>query len=496
MRPYLTMVVSNVHFKTSGWGTDVVRTPGLGCLKKQSGTGHVRSRVRYQRKRMNRRPESKLNDQEVEVKYMSDRKQQRGSDAVSLCGKLDELQQPLQLEVAVYSRICEIGKEHWDACNDGSNPFVCYDFLDSLEESGSVSAATGWVPQHVVLRDVEKKEVHACVPLYLKSHSYGEYVFDHSWAEAYDQASAMTGSSRLYYPKLQSCVPFTPVTGTRLLVKPGPYENDVRIAASQMLASLPNELGVSGIHITFCSNNIDSAPLESAGFMKRIGIQYHWVNQSYESFDDFLSSLQQRKRKSIRQERKRLKGEGLTIRRLSGDDVRNNDYLWDRFYQFYLNTSQKKWGIPYLNRKFFSMLGDRLSDRVLLVVAERKNRCSSEMIAGALNLIGTDAIYGRNWGCEIGENIKGLHFELCFYQAIEEAIERGLPRVEAGAQGEHKLQRGYLPVLTHSMHYIEDEGFKEAIKDFLWREKRHIELIKEQILLNESPYKDIPEVLQ
>ena len=268
--------------------------------------------------------------------WMNDRKiLSRKTRAVEQDSSLDQSAPFQKFEATLHKRISEIGREDWDACHNGNNPFISYDFLDALEESGSVAPETGWLPQHLAVRDANTKEIFSCVPLYLKSHSYGEYVFDHSWAEAHDQAAMMGGSSHRYYPKLQSCVPFTPVTGTRILAKSCENEVEIRKATARSLASLPAELGVSSVHVSFCSKDLDVSSLESAGFLQRQGIQYHWRNQDYSSFEDFLGTLKQKKRKSIRQERKRVSNEGLKIRRLSGEEVRS-EVIWDRFYQFYL----------------------------------------------------------------------------------------------------------------------------------------------------------------
>ena len=443
----------------------------------------------------------------------------------------------LNLEATIVRSISSIGRDTWDSCHDGSNPFLSYDFLSSLEESGSVAPDCGWLPQHFVIHNLPKngsesdKEVMACVPLYLKSHSAGEYVFDHAWAEAYDANFASRSSGRGYYPKLQSCIPFTPVTGSRMLVRPGEHAEQVAGAVASTLGKLPGDFKLSSLHMTF--NTAEECNLMArVGGMTRIGVQYHWHNDSgpnhdgkiqsstrigintredqaevvkYTSYEEFLAALQQKRRKAIRQERKRVANAGLHIERRTGADVQDSA-LWDAFYGFYLNTIDRKWGTAYLERDFFDLLSQRMADKVLLVTAEEKNSTGGPLalpsisnalgrqgqrrkpIAAALNLLGTDAIYGRNWGCEAGDEIKGLHFELCFYQAIEYAIENGLKRVEAGAQGEHKLARGYLPELTYSSHFIQDYEFRGAVEAFLRREKAEMGYIAEMMKQRDSPY--------
>lgn len=396
----------------------------------------------------------------------------------------------ISIKATLARTIDDIGRDNWNACHDGSNPFLHYEFLNALEESKSVDPNTGWLPQHLVLSIDEspQQQTMACMPLYLKSHSYGEYVFDNSWAEAHDRYT----TKRSYYPKLQAAVPFTPVSGNRLLIRPGPFEHEVRAAMAKTLSSIPEEMGVSSLHVTF-NNNEEWELLSNHGFLKRAGIQYHWENgyntqneQFYSSFDDFLSTLQQKRRKGIRQERKKVLVEsGLKICRYTGDDVKNQQ-LWDSFYEFYLNTIDRKWGVPYLTREFFTQVSETMPEKILLVVAY-DDVLTTKPVAAALNFIGSDCLYGRNWGCSV--DYKGLHFELCYYQALEFAIENRIARVEAGAQGEHKLQRGYLPALTYSSHFIVDEEFRLAVRNYLRSEVAEIAAYAEMLTVRASPYK-------
>lgn len=350
--------------------------------------------------------------------------------------------------------VCAIPAEAWDACAGRDNPFVSHAFLSILERSGSARARTGWQPIPIIVDGADGQPA-AIAPAYAKSHSQGEYVFDHAWADAWERA----GGS--YYPKLQVAVPFTPAPGPRLLLR-DPAQAPALIAA---IEAVTDQHGLSSAHATFvCPDQL--AAFEAAGWLIREGTQFHWQNQGYGAFDDFLGELASRKRKAIRKERSGAI-EGLTIRHVSGSDISEAD--WDAFWVFYQDTGARKWGQPYLTRQFFSLLGEAMPDQVLLIFAERDGR----PIAGALNLIGTDTLYGRYWGCT--EEVPFLHFELCYYQAIDAAIARGLKTVEAGAQGEHKLARGYVPVPTWSAHYIPDLGFRRAIADFLVRERESVE---------------------
>jgi uncharacterized protein len=341
----------------------------------------------------------------------------------------------------------------WDACAGSDNPFLGHAFLSALEQSGSATGRTGWQPVPIAV-DGDDGRVVAVTPAYLKSHSHGEYVFDHSWAAAWERAGGD------YYPKLQIAVPFTPVPGRRLLCR-DPALAPALIAAAEAMV-VQNDL--SSAHATFIAE--EEVPLfEAAGWLIRTDSQFHWHNEGYASFDDFLAALSSRKRKAIRKERAMALA-GLTVEHVTGAAI--EEHHWDAFWAFYQDTGSRKWGRPYLTRAFFSMLGERLAERILLIFALR----DGQPIAGALNLIGVDALYGRYWGA-LAE-IPHLHFEICYYQAIDAAIARGLSRVEAGAQGAHKLARGYRPVPTWSAHYIPDPGFRNAVADFLAAERHAV----------------------
>lgn len=382
----------------------------------------------------------------------------------------------LTLNARILDRIDKVAASAWDACAGHSNPFISHAFLNALEVSGSVGRGTGWLPQHIVLQD-ETGQVHAAVPLYVKGHSQGEYVFDHGWAEAYERAGGR------YYPKLQVAAPFSPVPGPRLLVREGPQRAEVLDALIRALTQTADTSGLSSLHVTFCLPE-EAALLAEHGFLRRLATQYHWHNHGYQRFDDFLGALSSRKRKAIRKERAAVQALGLDIRALSGDDL--TPAHWDAFFEFYMDTGGRKWGRPYLTRAFFTALHETLRQKVLLVMAFR----DGAPIAGALNLIGADALYGRNWGCV--EDVPYLHFECCYYQAIDYAIAHGLAKVEAGAQGEHKIQRGYLPVETHSAHWISDAHFRAAVADYLERERR---VMQHEIaeLMTLSPYRQANE---
>jgi predicted N-acyltransferase len=361
-------------------------------------------------------------------------------------------------QLRVLERVDAVPAAAWDHCAGADNPFLSHAFLGALEVSGSATARTGWLPQHLVAEDGEGRMLGA-VPMYLKSHSYGEYVFDHGWADAYRRAGGQ------YYPKLQVAVPFTPVPGPRLLLAP---EADAAVADMLIagLVEIADRRDVSSLHVTFALEG-EWQRFGDAGFLQRKGLQFHWRNPGYASFEDFLAALSSRKRKAIRKERREAVAAGLTITRLTGPEIEEKH--WDAFFRFYMSTSDRKWGQAYLNRAFFAEIGRTLADRVMLVMVEG----GGKLVAGALNLIGSDALYGRNWGC-LG-HFPFLHFEVCYYQAIEFAIERRLARVEAGAQGEHKLQRGYMPTPTHSAHWIRDPALRRAIDDYLKRERVHIQ---------------------
>ncbi|HET8611946.1 MAG TPA: GNAT family N-acetyltransferase [Sphingomonas sp.] len=346
------------------------------------------------------------------------------------------------------------GAEEWDACAGKDNPFVGHAFLSALEDSGSATARAGWQPVPIAVDGADGRPA-GILPAYAKSHSQGEYVFDHAWADAWERAGGR------YYPKLQIAAPFTPVPGPRLLLRDETVAPALIAAAEAMV----KEHDLSSAHATFVAPE-QVALFEAAGWMIRVGSQFHWRNEGYRDFADFLAALSSRKRKAIVKERAAAQA-GLEIRVLTGDTI--GEAEWDAFWRFYQDTGSRKWGRPYLTRRFFTLLGERMGEKVLLILACRQGR----PIAGALNLIGADALYGRYWGCT--EEVPFLHFELCYYQAIEQAIARGLARVEAGAQGEHKLARGYRPVPTWSAHFIPHTGFRAAVADFLTRERAAME---------------------
>lgn len=386
-----------------------------------------------------------------------------------------------QIEITVLASLSQIAPGDWDACAcpeiaDGGrphDPFTTHRFLKALEDSGSVGPGTGWQPQYLVAR--LDGMVIACAPLYAKGHSQGEYIFDHSWAHAYERAGGD------YYPKLQMAVPFTPATGRRFLVRPG-YDGIGQSALVQGAVQLAADNGLSSLHITFCTPDEAEAG-EKMGLMKRTSQQFHWLNRGFADFDDFLAALSSRKRKTIRKERSRANDFGGTIHLLSGDDIRPEH--WDAFWVFYQDTGSRKWGSPYLTRAFFDEAQAHLRDDLLLVMAERGGR----WIAGALNVIGRETLFGRYWGCI--ETHPCLHFEMCYYRAIEFAITHGFARVEAGAQGEHKLARGYLPTQTYSLHWVADPGFARAIAQYLEAEAEavgdEIELLTEY-----GPFRKVP----
>ncbi|SOC14006.1 GNAT family N-acetyltransferase [Rhodobacter maris] len=364
------------------------------------------------------------------------------------------------VEITIHSRISDIPEQAWDTCacpeaEDGArpfDPFARHRFLAALEASGSVGPGTGWSPQHLTASI--DGQLLAVAPLYLKTHSQGEYVFDHAWADAYIRAGGD------YYPKLQGAVPFTPVPGRRLLCQPG-FEAAGRAALLQGLAELTLQNRLSSAHLTFCAAE-EAEAATAQGWLHRTGLQFHWENRGYGSFDDFLATLASRKRKALRKEREKAQAFGGTIRALAGDEIRPEH--WEAMWAFYQDTGARKWGTPYLTRAFFDALHQMRND-ILLILAERDGR----PVAGALNFIGRDALFGRYWGCL--EDHAFLHFELCYHQATDWAIARGLKRVEAGAQGEHKLARGYLPVTTHSVHFISHPGLRRAVADYLDQER-------------------------
>jgi predicted N-acyltransferase len=369
------------------------------------------------------------------------------------------------VEIHVIPGLDDIEPAEWDACAcpeaaDGSppaDPFTTYRFLRALEDSHSVGPRTDWQPQHLVAR--AEGEVVAVAPMYAKGHSQGEYIFDHNWAHAWERAGGD------YYPKLQVAVPFTPATGRRFLTRPG-WEEIGFQALVQAAVQVTEQNDLSSLHVTFCTEGERRAGAD-LGLMERSSQQFHWFNDGYGDFDAFLGALSSRKRKNIRKERREAQGFGGTIRAYTGDELRPGH--WDAFWRFYQDTGRRKWGQPYLTRAFFDLLQERLRDDALLVLAER----DGVPVAGALNFIGRDVLYGRYWGC--AEHHSNLHFELCYYQAIDHAIARGLSRVEAGAQGQHKLARGYLPVTCHSLHHISHDGFRQAVAQFLEAEARAVE---------------------
>jgi len=349
------------------------------------------------------------------------------------------------------ARAGDLAASEWDACAGTANPFVAHAFVTALEDSGSAATETGWGPAHLVV-DGGDGRAAAILPAYLKSHSLGEYVFDHAWADAFQRAGGR------YYPKLQIAVPFTPAPGPRLLLR-DPGLGPALVVAAE---SAVGRFGLSSAHATFVAPE-QVAAFEAAGWLIRTDQQFHWENNDYESFDAFLDELASRKRKALRKERAAALSDGVEVEHLSGAAI--TEAHWDAFWMFYQDTGARKWGRPYLTRAFFSLLSERMADRVLLVMAKRDGR----YIAGALNLIGADALYGRYWGCV--EDVPFLHFELCYYQAIDAAIARGLRRVEAGAQGAHKLARGYLPTPTYSAHHIAHPGLREAVARYLEAER-------------------------
>ena len=362
------------------------------------------------------------------------------------------------LSVRAVESLSEIGEATWQrfANREGSprDPFLSYAFLSALEQSGSVSADVGWLPYHLVLED-EAKQPLGVMPLYLKGHSQGEYIFDYSWADAFERAGGR------YYPKMLSAIPFTPATGRRLLVASSEHESALVSGAAQ----IASEMNISSVHLNF----LDQAAWRrrgDEGWLLRTHKQYHWQNQGYKTFDDFLDCLSSKKRKNIKRERRDALANDLEIQRLTGAEI--TEAHWDAFYQFYIDTGSRKWGSAYLTRSFFSLIGATMAEDILLVMVRRDGR----YIAGAINFIGGDCLFGRNWGCI--EHHPFLHFEVCYYQAIEFAIEHGLSRVEAGAQGEHKLARGYMPSHTYSAHWIVHDGFRDAVGRYLEEERTHI----------------------
>ena len=358
----------------------------------------------------------------------------------------------------ILHNIDEVSAQVWDSCTAEQpyNPFLSHKFLRALEVSGSVSAQTGWQPFHIIIERGD--ELVGAVPMYLKNHSQGEYVFDYGWADAWQRAGGD------YYPKLQISVPFTPATGPRLLTRNPGQENEQMLLGACM--QIAQQVKVSSIHITFMQKDQWNSAGE-AGFLQRMDQQFHWHNGNYATFDEFLADLASKKRKNIKRERRDALANGIEIEWVTGSDL--TEAHWDAFYQFYVDTGSRKWGTPYLNRRFFSEINDVMADDLLLIMAKRDGR----YIAGAINFIGADTLFGRNWGCI--EDHRFLHFEVCYYQAIDFAISRGLKKVEAGAQGAHKVARGYLPEATYSAHWIADANFRDAVARFLTDERRYVE---------------------
>lgn len=380
--------------------------------------------------------------------------------------------------LAVCEGLATFTRDEWNSLSgtsrgdDGYNPFISYDFLTSLEESGCVAPTAGWLPRHLRLQD-DAGRLFGAVPCYLKGHSQGEYVFDHGWADAFERAGGD------YYPKYQASVPFTPATGPRLLHDKALNPQAIRQALAAGLRQMTQQHGASSAHVTFLPEDELRALLD-AGFLHRTDQQFHFINDGFRNYDDFLETLASRKRKALRKERREALGDGISIDWLTGRDLTED--IWDQFFAFYMDTASRKWGRPYLNREFYSLIGERMADDILLVMAKRSGR----YIAGAINFIGSNRLFGRHWGCI--EDHPFLHFEVCYHQAIDFAISKGLKVVEAGAQGEHKLARGYVPVTTHSAHYIAHEGFRRAVEDYLERERREVAQLNEA-LLEHAPFK-------
>lgn len=365
--------------------------------------------------------------------------------------------------VRIIQSLAEVSPKDWDACaippGEPVNPFLRHAFLNALEESGSATRRTGWLPLHLLLED-EAGALVGAVPMYLKNHSRGEYVFDHGWADAFERAGGN------YYPKLQISVPFTPATGPRLLTAPGEKRGETEDTLLAAVLEVARRQDASSAHFTFL-NERQWNILGAHGLLQRTDQQFHWQNNGYGSFEDFLGALSSRKRKNIRKEREQALAGGVEIEWVTGADINENH--WDAFFSFYIDTGNRKWGTPYLTRTFFSLIGERMPEDILLIMARRNGK----YIAGALNFIGSDTLYGRNWGAI--EHHPFLHFECCYYQAMDFAIARGLACVEAGAQGEHKLARGYLPVRTYSAHWIANPSFRSAVEHYLERERQYVE---------------------
>jgi predicted N-acyltransferase len=383
------------------------------------------------------------------------------------------------IEIVIAESISEIDAAVWDSLANpdpaARNPTLRHAFFRALEESGSIAAGTGWLPQHLMARD-SRGSIRAILPLYLKSHSFGEYVFDQGWADAFER------HGRSYYPKLLAAVPVTPVPGRRSLVADPLVDQPYADALAAATEALVKRGKLSSAHFTFLAQT-EAERLSSRGWLVRLGQQFHWENGGYDSFEGFLATLTSRKRKILKRERRDALAPGISVEWLTGKAI--TEVHWNAFFDFYMDTGSRKWGSPYLNRKFFSLLGELMPEDVLLIMCRRAGR----YVAGALNLIGGDALYGRYWGCL--EHHPFLHFETCYYQAIDFAIAHKLARVEAGAGGEHKLVRGYLPARTYSAHWIADPRFRRAIADYLVQERRHVEH-ERAVLEDYSPFKKSP----
>ncbi|MDC3088484.1 GNAT family N-acetyltransferase [Alphaproteobacteria bacterium] len=380
------------------------------------------------------------------------------------------------MKCELVSSLADVNRNEWDSLNTSNHPFTSYDFLNSLEMSESVTAKTGWNPQHIIIKNNTGNIIGAS-PNYLKMHSYGEYIFDHAWANAFENAGGQ------YYPKLLSAIPFTPATGPRILIDPkNPDNNKIFELIIKMFEVIVQNNNLSSAHINFITDNLNKK-LNNEKWIKRKGLQFHWHNKDYNSFDDFLSKLKSSKRKAIRKERRTILNNNLIIQKVTGNEL--NSEMWDSFYDFYLNTINKKWGGAYLTKSFFYLINKTMKNKILLIIARQDNK----IVAGALNFIGGDTLYGRNWGSII--DIPFLHFELCYYQAIEYAIDNNIRIVEAGAQGHHKIQRGYVAETIYSSHLIQNQSFAKAVRDFVQLEAREID--KQIQLINEqgSPYSNI-----
>ncbi len=393
--------------------------------------------------------------------------------------------EPRSVTIRVAESADDVGEESWNAVANPSsdftkgydyNPFLDFGFFSCLERSDSASRESGWMPQHLVMEEDQdgRSEITGILPCYLKNHSQGEYVFDHGWADAYERAGGR------YYPKLQATVPFTPATGRRLLVGNGPSADKRRLMLAGGLQEICERLGVSSAHITFMTEH-EWDLLGEQNFLRRTDQQFHWLNDGYSNFDEFLTALSSRKRKNIRKERAAaLVDNGITIEWLTGADLTED--VWDTFFRFYMDTGSRKWGRPYLTREFYSMIGKKIRTNIVLIMAKREG----EYIAGAINFIGSHTLFGRHWGCI--EDHPFLHFEVCYYQAIDYAIANKLDRVEAGAQGGHKLARGYMPQITHSAHFLPNPGFRQAVEDYLEHERFAVERESEAIARH-GPFK-------